>query len=353
MKHLSRNLTLSLLLSLAACQSSSADGVSDTLNTDTASAQAASPTDPLLAGCPGPAVDPPTRLGKIATANSYPAFHVQHDGSKLRLVADVIRVENGNVTATDAQTICGNTPMFLGETDMGKKWVAVTNDGWVVGFFSTNELTTPTYFAGRFLVKDGLIQRFEEVVYVLDSGSHVGSQQGVLAMPTAEVDRLFGADDLAIGYVSLRKELGDTTPPGPGNPVMVRAAARRYLDAFVSHHADDVPLADNAIRVENHRLRGRNAEEIRAQLEAPTMSVTAIYEDSVTIDIEGDSAVAFYRFEDSASSGTPEGVPFASGASWGATRFRVRHGLITEIESICSGIGGNRLYCGDSTPIAP
>jgi len=351
MKRLPRSLALSLLLLLGACQGSSGGVPGGTPASDVPASQADAPTDPLLAGCPGPAVDPPTRLGMIATANSYPAFHVQHDGSKLRLIADVIRIENGNVTATDAQTICDNASAFLGETDMSKKWAAVTDDGWVVGFFSANELTTPTYFAGRFQVQDGLIQRFEEVVYVVDSTSHVGSQQGVPAMPTAEVDRLFGADDLAVGYVSLRKELGDTTPPGPADAALVRAAARRYLDAFVSHHADDVPLADEVLRVENHRLRGRNAEEIRTQLEAPTMSVTAIYEDSVTIDIEGDSAVAFYRFEDP-SSNAMSGLPF-TGQSWAATRFRVRDGLITEIESICGGIGGNRPYCGDSTPLGP
>jgi hypothetical protein len=109
----------------------------------------------------------------------------------------------------------------------------------------------------------------------------------------------------------------------------VQAAAHAYLDALVSHHAAAIPLAANARRIENRRVHGANAAQIRAEIQSASNRVTGVSD--ARIWVEGDEAVAMYRILT-----TQVDRAGLGGQVLGATRFRVDNGRISQIESICS-----------------
>jgi len=301
------------------------------------------------ATCGGTAVDPSTRSGRIRTAASYPQFMFEHDMSQLRIADDILRRENWGVTATSKQEVCDTLPYFMGQTSAFNRWVTVVDDGsggaWVGGMFVLNDLTpTPSYLAIRFHVVDGLIQEMNEVTLTIDFRGQTDTTFGVPAQPTGLIERFFSDDSLAVGYTSLRSELGDTDEPIPGPAGVTRKAVKAYLDAFTSHDASKVPLADTARRLENMRARGTSGVEIRRQLEAPTMVAQSVQD--LDLDVEGTSAFAIFKYDLDGSE------------AYAAMRFTVVDGLITEIEAVCAkgahitgDPGPTRYaYCGDNTP---
>lgn len=102
------------------------------------------------------------------------------------------------------------------------------------------------------------------------------------------------------------------------------AAATKYLESIVSHDPSAVPFAAHARRFEQGHPYGDTPDEIRAGLRASAMDVvTGMGGVRWIVEEESDQAVAF--FEVSLSHG---------GTCRLAERFRVRNGLIEEIEAI-------------------
>jgi hypothetical protein len=102
------------------------------------------------------------------------------------------------------------------------------------------------------------------------------------------------------------------------------AAATKYLEAIVSHEPSGVPFAAHARRFEQGQPHGDTPDEIRAGLRSSVMDVvTRLGPVRWIVEEESDQAVAFFEV----------------GLSHGGTcrlseRFRVRDGLIEEIEAI-------------------
>jgi hypothetical protein len=102
------------------------------------------------------------------------------------------------------------------------------------------------------------------------------------------------------------------------------AAAARYLEAIVSHEPDEVPFAAHARRFEQGHPHGDSADEIRAGLRASAMDVvTGMGPVRWIVEEASGQAVAFFE------------VSLVHGGTCRlAERFRVRDGLIEEIEAI-------------------
>lgn len=108
------------------------------------------------------------------------------------------------------------------------------------------------------------------------------------------------------------------------NRAEIIAAAAKYLEAIVSHDPSEVPFAEHAQRIEQGQPHGDTPDEIRAGLRASAMDVvTGMGPVRWVVEEASDQAVAF--FEVSLSHG---------GTCRLAERFRVRSGLIEEIEAI-------------------
>lgn len=102
------------------------------------------------------------------------------------------------------------------------------------------------------------------------------------------------------------------------------AAATKYLDSIVSHDPSDVPFAVQARRWEQGQPYGDTPEEIRAGLRASAMEVvTGMGPVRWIVEEASDQAVAFFE------------VSLVHGGTCRlAERFRVRDGLIEEVEAI-------------------
>lgn len=289
-------------------------------------------------GCPGPPT-PDTRLGKIQAATSWWEFHSRKDSSQLHVTNDLVTVEDG-VVRGGTGGMCSQTagfPIFFAETHNQKRWAVVDGD-WVAGFVALENgpYGTGSYHFGIYHIRhvEGgvLTDYWAQLNDIGDQGAYLYGDW------TAEkrVDHTTDTDDVFL----LQHDLGDTTEPVPADRDTVRAAVEAYLAGFAAHDGSDVPLAPNARRTENMRLRGATADEIRTQLSAPTMNVTSVvpapppHPQDKTIIIEGESAVAYYFYY----------VEGSAQPQMAGTRFRVQNGLITEIETLCT----HRPYCGDT-----
>jgi len=102
------------------------------------------------------------------------------------------------------------------------------------------------------------------------------------------------------------------------------AAATKYLEAIVSHEPSEVPFAENARRFEQGHPYGDTPDEIREGLRASAMDVvTGMGPVRWIVEQESEQAVAFFE------------VDLDHGGTCRlAERFRVRDGLIEEIEAI-------------------
>ena len=130
--------------------------------------------------------------------------------------------------------------------------------------------------------------------------------------------------------------------PAAGQRDEIVAAATRYLNALVSHDAEDVPLAPDVWRTEEGRNTGLGAADIRARMASePMRTITAVRD--VRWYVEGPDAVAFYLLD-------------AGGATAHvAERFRVAGGLIQEIEAIffISPVANEKRWPDDPAEVWP
>ena len=102
------------------------------------------------------------------------------------------------------------------------------------------------------------------------------------------------------------------------------AAATKYLESIVSHDPSEVPFAAHAWRREQGHPHGDTPDAIRAGLRASEMDVvTGMGPMRWIVEEASDQAVAFFE------------VSLVHGGTCRlAERFRVRGGLIEEIEAI-------------------
>ena len=102
------------------------------------------------------------------------------------------------------------------------------------------------------------------------------------------------------------------------------SAATKYLEAIVSHDPSDVPFAAHATRFEQGHRDCATPDEIRAALRGSAMNVvTGMGPVRWIVEAESDQAVALFELD------LDHG-----GTCRLAERFRVRDGMIEEIEAI-------------------
>jgi hypothetical protein len=295
-------------------------------------------------GCPAAATQPDTKVGRIATANTYLRSLVTHDTSDLQVANSVVRTEEGGVTADGAKEICkGNQgPVTVEDAVLGMReirWV-VSDGDQAIAFYLLDSPSSPTYIAERFQVDHGLIQHIEAIFYIDVPGLVVGPESAA-KRPGGVTERVFGSDDGPVGFFAPANHQGVVADPTSASRTTVQAAAQAYLDALVTHNARAIPLSANVRRIENRRDRGRNAAEVRAAIASSANKVDGITD--AHIYVEGNEAVAMYRIVTTQVDRVGLG-----GQVWGATRFRIEQGQITQIESICSG----SKLCGSTGPVA-
>jgi hypothetical protein len=293
-------------------------------------------------GCPAPPVDPATRLGKIATANTYLRSLVTHDTSELRVAADVVRSEEGGVNATTAQELCdGNQgPATIEDAVLSirqLKWSVVDGDD-AIAFYLLDSPTSPTYIAERFNVQGGLIHYIEAIFYIDVTGLVVGPES-LAQNPGSQVDRVFNSDDGPVGFFSPANKQGNVSEPNPADRATVGAAAQSFLDGLVTHDASSVPFATDVRQLVNRRDHSGTADQLRASIASSANAITGITNSHVYI--EGDQAIAMYKIDSPAADTVGLGAVGLPDI-WAATRFKVTGGQITEIESMCS----SSKFCG-------
>jgi hypothetical protein len=115
----------------------------------------------------------------------------------------------------------------------------------------------------------------------------------------------------------------------PCDEACTLAAAQSYLDALVSHNAQQVPFADNVQRVENGKITGSGAESMRADLENGLRFKVIFNLRDEQIMVDGDEVFAVYSLDTGKLGNT--GRQLATARVF--ERFRVVDGLITEIEA--------------------
>jgi len=132
------------------------------------------------------------------------------------------------------------------------------------------------------------------------------------------------------------------------------SAATTYLDALVSHDGTDIRLAPNVVRTEEGHNTGTGAAAIIKSVSLPTPDESIIDKRDVRwfVDKPNNEAIAFYILDVGAEPNPPTFLPFvrptvATGTVHLSERFKVDHGLITQIEAIfnvsttaCDGDGG-------------
>jgi hypothetical protein len=107
-------------------------------------------------------------------------------------------------------------------------------------------------------------------------------------------------------------------------------AANTYLKALISHDATQIRLAPNARRTENGMATGDNAAAIRKSLTPPTPDQSNVAMRQKRWWVEGENAICYYLLDTS----TIPPTPLHTTTTHIAERFRVRNGLIYEIEAI-------------------
>lgn len=104
---------------------------------------------------------------------------------------------------------------------------------------------------------------------------------------------------------------------------LITAAEKYLFQGLVEHDGSEVPLAPDCWRIEQGVDTGDTAAKIREQLTAEVMNVITGL-DNLRWLVEGDEGVVYYDLHTKAS---PKPVLIAE-------RFKVRDGLIQEIEAI-------------------
>jgi hypothetical protein len=121
-----------------------------------------------------------------------------------------------------------------------------------------------------------------------------------------------------------------TKPCTDGSRSCVIATANTYLDALLSNDGRDVRLAPNARRTENGQDTGDDARAIRTALSSPTPNEVNTRIRDKRWFMSGENATVFYLLDTS----TLPPSPLHTTTVHIVERFRVRRGLIHEIEAI-------------------
>jgi hypothetical protein len=108
------------------------------------------------------------------------------------------------------------------------------------------------------------------------------------------------------------------------------ATANTYLDALLSHDGSRIRLAANARRTENGMDTGDDAATIRKSVTTPTPDEVNTGMRDKRWFVDGDQATAFYLLDTS----TLPPTPLHTTTVHLVERFRVKRGLINEIEAI-------------------
>ncbi len=132
------------------------------------------------------------------------------------------------------------------------------------------------------------------------------------------------------------RPVGAAGPCTDSSRACVVSAATTYLDALRSHDATKVRLDRNVVRYENGIQTAYGAPFLRYQLEHEQMLKLIIRLRDVRWLVDGDQANAYYLID---TTGVPGVGPRVSTAHV-SERFRVRNGVITEIEAIFCFAGG-------------
>jgi hypothetical protein len=266
----------------------------------------------------------------IAVAMRYLEALISHDADSVPFAPDAWRITNGGPAVAGEEQLRAIIPR--------EPVAEITDLAWVVdgeqavvfydlaadfSMVTTGELgpvedRVPCSIAERFRVRGGLIHEIE-VVYAA-------------ASDRAGRPRIGRAPATATGTTATGRAGGggDSGPKGPcpaDTTACVQWTALQYLGALLSHDGSAVPLAADAWRIENGHDSGRG-DGIRDALALPIMHVISRL-DAMRWFFEGDQAVVLYSLAAAGGGGvaaTPA-VPIAE-------RFRVRDGLIHEIEAV-------------------
>jgi hypothetical protein len=144
---------------------------------------------------------------------------------------------------------------------------------------------------------------------------------------------------LVVAVVGLALRLGlfgtpdasGATPCTDASSACVTSAAGRYINALVTHHAADVPLAVNAYRTENGMVTGTSGAGIRNDLETNQGDRAISGVRDIRWFVAGDEATAFYLMDTTAPNQPT--APHTTTVHL-AERFKVDNGLIHQIEAI-------------------
>ena len=112
-----------------------------------------------------------------------------------------------------------------------------------------------------------------------------------------------------------------------GRRAKVIEPACRYLEAFETRDASNIPLAQNVWRIENGHNTGSSPEAIRTSVESPALDVIEDVRD-IRWFVDGNDAIAYYVLDLKPVAAPNQSVLLAE-------RFRSdKHGLLTEIEVV-------------------
>jgi hypothetical protein len=132
------------------------------------------------------------------------------------------------------------------------------------------------------------------------------------------------------------RPVGASGPCTDSSRACVVSAAQTYLDALKSHDGSQVRLDRNVVRYENGIETAYGAPYLRHQLETNNLLKLIIRLRDIRWMVDGDQANAYYLID---TTGLPGLGPKVSTAHV-SERFRVRNGLVTEIEAIFCFAGG-------------
>lgn len=235
----------------------------------------------------------------VAAATDYLDALISHDADAVPLADHVRRINNGKVMAEGADELRAIIRREPKVTTHGFRWLV---DGdHAVTFYDLDadmggDAPIPAYIAERFTVRNGLIEEIE-VVYTARPGEPRPPRPG-------------------------------RHPPAPGGGDETLAAARRYVEALVSHEATDVPAAADVWRVENGQVTADGGDDLRRSLESEIMhAVRAITDERWFVD--GPDAAVFYDLRARVGDGPDDEMTVRI-----AERFRVVGGEIVEIEAV-------------------
>jgi hypothetical protein len=238
-------------------------------------------------------------MNVVDVASTYLDALVSRDAESALLAPSIRRINNGVLAVEGADAIreiIRHEPL----TGMGeRRWVV---DGeHVVAFYDLEAAVGterwPAYVAEKFTVREGLIE---------------------------ELDIVFVGDPAKLA----RPERPRRYPDGSDERESVLGIAQSYLAALQSHDASDVPLAENAYRIENGVYMGSTGPEIRTALEDAGMSIISTI-DGVRWYAGTGSAAAFYTL--SVDAGDAGRIVCKIGE-----RFRVYRGELVEVEVVYS-----------------